>query len=151
MRVDFVGRAVHDVDPSPVTLPARDSRSEMFVRIGDAPVVFFLVFVFFRVGSGVAALPEGFDKVIALFVIRELLKGGSFLVGDNPDYVLVQPLLIGFAEFDVQVSFLLLLLFFRGCALQGIGLIRRLRLGAGWGGGGVLIARSGGLVGLGAG
>src|ERR1700733_4104357 len=130
MRIDFVSRTVHDVDAAAVAFPARNSSGKMLVGVGDAPVVFFFVFVLFGVRSGVAAQPELLNKVVALFVVGELLKGGSFLVGDNPDYVLVQPLLVGLAEFDVQSSFLLFLLLFRWVTLERIDLIRRLRLRA---------------------
>ncbi len=130
MRVDFVRRAVHDVNTPAVGFPARNSRSEMLIGISDAAVVFLFVFVLFRVRRGVAALPEGFNKVVAFFVVRELLKGGSFLVGNDPNYVLVQPLLVDPAEFDLERFPLLLLLFIRGRALERIDFVRGLRLRA---------------------
>src|ERR1700724_3306650 len=100
MRIILIGRAVHDVNPAAVGLPARDSRSVMFVGVGDAAGVFFLVLVLFGIRSGVAALPESFDKVVALFVVRELLEGRSFLVSNDPDDVFVEPLLVDLAQFD---------------------------------------------------
>ena len=89
MRIDFVRRTVHDVDATAIGLPARNAGGEMLVGIGNTPVMFFLVFVLFRVRSGIAALPESFDKVIALFIVGKLFEGGSFLVGNDPDHVLV--------------------------------------------------------------
>ena len=113
----------------------------MLVGVRDAPVVLFLVFVLFGIRRGVAALPESFNEVVAFFVVRELLEGGSFLVGDDPDYVLVQPLLVSLAEFDLELRFLLFLLLFVGRALEGIDFIRGLRLRAGPGRAGLLVAR----------
>ena len=92
--------------------------------------MFFLVFVLFRVWRGIAALPEGFNKVVALFVVGKLLKGGPLLVADNVSHILVQPLFVGLAEFDVERPFLLFLLFVRGIAFERIGLICGLRLRA---------------------
>src|ERR1039458_2205504 len=151
MRFHLVGRTIHDVDAAPVTLPARNSRRKRLIVIRDAAVMFFLVLVLFGVGRGVAALPEGFNKVLAFFVVRELFEGCSFLVGDDPDYVFVQPLLVRLAELDVQRSLLLFLLFFGGRALEGIDLIRGLRQRAGHSCVGLWIARGSGFVALGPG
>ncbi len=82
----------------------------MLVGVGDALVVLFLIFVLFGVRSGVAALPEGFDEVVALFVVRELLEGGALFVGDDVDDVFVQPLLVGLADFLLEGALVLLAL-----------------------------------------
>src|SRR6267154_4008971 len=150
MRFDFVGRAVHDVDPATVGFPTRNSRREMLVGISDAPVVLFLVLVLFGIRRGIAALPESLNKIVAFFVVRQLLEGGPFLVGDDPDYVLIQPLLVDLGEFDFERSFLLLLLLFIGLALQGIDLIGGLSGRAGNGCAGLGITPSSGFVALGA-
>src|SRR5208283_2331579 len=133
MRIDFVRRTVHDVHTAAIGLPARNASSKMLVGVGYAPVVLFLVFVLFRIRSGVAALPESFNEIIALFIVGKLLECGSFLVGDNPDYVLVQPLLVSLAKLNVQGSFLRLLLFLVRFALERIGIVGRLGLGVGRG------------------
>jgi hypothetical protein len=76
----------------------------VFVRVSDAAVVFFFEFVLNGVGSGIAALPESFDEAVALFVIRELLEGGAFLIGDDVSDVFVQPLLVAAADFEAAGS-----------------------------------------------
>src|SRR4051812_43390670 len=95
MGFDFVGLAEDDVDTAAVGLPSRDASGEVLVGIGDALVVLFFVFVLFGVRRGIAALPEGFNEVIALLVIRELLEGGALFVSDDVGDVFVQPLSIG--------------------------------------------------------
>ena len=103
----------------------------MLVGVGNAPVMLFLVFVLFGVWSRVAALPESFNKVVALFVVGKLFKGRTFFVADDPDYVLIKPFLVRFAELDVQRSFLGFLLLLIRLAFEGIDLIRGLRLRTG--------------------
>jgi len=56
--------------------------------------VFFLEFVFDGVRSGIAALPEGFDELVAFFVVGEKFEGLLLFVGDDPADVFVKPLLI---------------------------------------------------------
>ncbi len=94
MRFDLIGLAEYDVHASAIGFPARNACREMLVGVGNALVVLFLIFVLFGVGSGIAALPEGFDEIVAFFVVGELLESGALFVGDDPDYVLFQPLLI---------------------------------------------------------
>src|SRR5208282_3246772 len=130
MGVNFVGLAVHDVNPPAIGLPPRNSRGKVLVGICDARVVLFFVLVLFGIRGGIAALPESLDKVVALFVVRKLLESGSLFVGDDPDYVLIQPLLIGLAKFDVEIFFLLFLLLFRERAFQRVDLIAGLPLGS---------------------
>jgi len=69
MRLDFIGLAEYDVDAATIGLPSRDTGSEVLVGVGDALVVLFLIFVLFGIGSGVAALPERLNEVVALFVV----------------------------------------------------------------------------------
>ena len=90
-----IGRAPHDVDAAAIGPPARHAGGEMLVGVGDAAVVFFLVFVLRRVGRGIAAQPELLDELVALFVVGELLKGRHFFRSDDVSDVLVQPLLVG--------------------------------------------------------
>ena len=97
MRLDFIRLAEHDVDAAAICFPARNAGCKMLVRIGNALVMFFLEFVLFGVRRGIAALPEGFNKVIALFVVGQLLEGRAFFIGDDVGDVFVQPLLVRLA------------------------------------------------------
>jgi hypothetical protein len=97
MRIHFVCRTIHDVHAATVRLPPGNAGGKVLVGIGNATVVLFFVFVLFGIGSGVAALPERFNKVVAFFVIGKLFERGSLLVGDDPDHVFVQPLFISLA------------------------------------------------------
>src|SRR3984893_18539937 len=84
----------------------------MLVGVAYTLVVVFFVFVLFRVGGRIAALPEGFNKVVAFLVVRELLESRPLFVGDDPDDVFFQPLLIRTAQFLLQRPLIFLLLFF---------------------------------------
>ena len=84
----------------------------MFVGVFYAAVVFFFEFVFFGVRGGIAALPEGFDELVTLFVVGKLLERLSLFVRNNIDDVFVQPLLVGLAEFLLQGFGVFFLLFF---------------------------------------
>ena len=95
----------------------------MLVGVGDALIVLFFVFVLFGVGSRIAALPEGLDELVALFVVAELFESRSLLVGNDPDDVFIQPLLILLSKLGLQRFLLLFLLFFTGCALERIDFI----------------------------
>src|ERR1700680_3569269 len=110
MGIDFIGLAEDDVHASAIGFPPRDACREVLVGVGDSLVVLFLIFVLFGVGRGIAALPEGLDKVVAFLVVRELPESCAFLVGDDPDYVLVQPFLVGLAQFLFEGTLVLLLL-----------------------------------------
>src|SRR5580704_13840426 len=105
MRLDFVRRPVHDVHASAVRLPSRNTRREMFVGIRDAAIVFFLKLVFDGVGRGIAALPEGLDKLVAFLIVRQLLECGTLLVRDDPAYVFVQPLFVRARHFLLEALF----------------------------------------------
>ena len=131
MGVDLIGLAVHDVNPAAIRSPAGHSRREMLVGIGDALVVLFFIFVFFGVRSGVAALPERFNKVVAFFVVRELFEGRAFFVGNDPDHVLFEPLLVGLGQLVLERLLIPLFLLFRGRTLERIYGIGRLSLGSG--------------------
>src|SRR5579864_1256247 len=110
MRFHFIGLAVHDVDAAAVGLPAGDACGEVLVGVGDALVVLFFVFVLFGVRRRIAALPEGLNKVVALFVVGELLKRSTLFVGDDVDHVLVEPLFVRPLDFFGVVLHLLLFL-----------------------------------------
>src|SRR5437879_5524888 len=113
MRFNLIGLAVHDVNAAAVAFPARDAGGKMLVGVGDAGVVLFLVLVLFGVGSRVATLPEGLDELVAFFVVGKLFESGSFFVGDDPDDVLVEPLLVNLAELLLERLLLFGLLLFR--------------------------------------
>src|SRR5690349_12754355 len=112
MRFHLVSGTVHDVNAAAVGLPSGNSGGKMLVGVGYAPVKLVLVRVVHAVRSGVAALPELLDKLIALFVVAQFQKSFALLVGNDPAYVLVEPFLVGLAQLDVQrlfVPFALLL------------------------------------------
>ena len=128
MGIDLIGFAKNDVHASAIGLPARNASRKMFIGVGNALVMLFLIFVLFGVGSGIAALPEGLNKIIAFFVVRKLLERRPLFVGDDPDYVLFQPLFIRTAQFLLEGPLVLLLLSFVGRTFEGIcgvGLRRR--------------------------
>ena len=95
----------------------------MLVGVCDAPVVLFLEFVLHRVRRGIAALPEGLDEIVALFVVGELPEGGALFVGDNPAHVFVQPLFVGLAYFLLESLLVLFLLLFADRTLKRIGFL----------------------------
>src|SRR6188472_615752 len=70
----------------------------MFVRIGDAFVIFLAILVFFGIGVGIASSPEVFDKVLALFIGGQSIERFLFLFGNDVGDVGVPPLLISFLQ-----------------------------------------------------
>src|SRR5689334_6143396 len=94
MRIDFIRRAVSDVDAAAIRFPSGNARSVALVGIRDASVVLFLELVFYGVRSRVAAQPELFDELLALLVGVQPVEGRSFLIGDDVNDVFVQPLLV---------------------------------------------------------
>src|SRR6476469_4876342 len=126
MRLDFIRLAEHDVDAAAVGLPPRDAGGEMLVGVGNALVMFFLEFVLFGVRRGIAALPKRFNKVVALFVVGQLLESRSLFIGNDVRDVFVEPFLVRLAQFLLEgAGILLSRLLIRG-ALQGVNRIRRL-------------------------
>src|SRR5581483_744281 len=99
---DLVCRTVLDVNTAAIGLPAGNAGREMFIGVCNAAVVFFFELVFNRVRSGVPPLPEGFNKLVALFVIGELFKSGTLFISDDPAHIFVEPLAIGLAYLDLQ-------------------------------------------------
>jgi len=97
----------------------------VFVGVGNTPVVLFLEFVLDCVRSGIAALPEGFDELITLFVVGEQLEGFLLFVGNEPTHVFVKPFLVRLAQLNLQRLGVLLSLLFREWALERIGFLRR--------------------------
>ena len=72
---------------------------------------------------GVAAAPKYLDEMIKLFGGGERFELGALLRSDNPADILVEPLLVGLAELDLEALGVLLLLFFPKRALEWIGLL----------------------------
>ena len=85
MLISFIGRTVLDIDHAAVRLPARNARSKILVGVGDAAVMLFAVFVFFGVGSGIAAQPELLDELLALLIGLKLLECLFLFVADDVD------------------------------------------------------------------
>ena len=112
MGFNLVRRPKLDIHLAAVGFPARDSGGEVLVGVLDAPIVLFLELVLFGVRSGIAALPEGFDELVALFVVGELLERLALFVRDNVDDVFVEPFLVGLAQFLLQCFGVLFLLLF---------------------------------------
>src|SRR5438552_14141192 len=130
MRIDFIGLAENDIDTAAIGLPSGNAGREMLIGVRNALVMLFLIFVRFGVRSGVAALPEGLDEIVAFFVVGELPESRALLVCDDPDHVLIEPFLIGLAQFLFEGALILLPLFLVGGALERIHcIIVRLRLG----------------------
>ena len=100
----------------------------MLIGISNALVVLFFIFVFFGVRGRIAALPEGFDKVVALFIVRELPEGGALFVGDDVNDVFVEPLLVRLAQFLLESLLILLALLVVSGAFERIDCIRGLGL-----------------------
>src|SRR5690348_18452569 len=98
MRFHLISGTVHDVNAAAVGLPAGNAGGKMLVGVGDAPVDLVLVRIVNAVGSGVAALPELLDELIALLVVAQLEKSFALLVGDDPAHVLIEPFLVGLAQ-----------------------------------------------------
>src|ERR1019366_1707900 len=119
MGVNLIRRPKHDVHPAAIGLPTGDAGRVVLVGIRDTPVVLFFKLVLFGVGRGIAALPEGLNELVALFVVRELHEGGFFFVGDNPAHVLVQPLPISLAQLNFERLGVGLPLLFRDWTLSG--------------------------------
>src|SRR6185503_19758752 len=107
VRLDLVGLAPGDVNPAAVRLPTGNTRSEMLVGIGDPLVVFLAIFVFIGIGIGIAPSPEFLDKALALVVGRELLESFPLFDGDDVGDVLVQPILVSFFQFRLNIARLL--------------------------------------------
>src|SRR5882672_496614 len=102
MRFNLVGGAIHDVHASAIRLPARDSSRKVIIGICHSAVVLFFEFVFFCIGGWIAALPEGFNELIALFIVGELFESRLFLVSDDPGNILIEPIAVVFTQFVLE-------------------------------------------------
>ena len=113
MGLFFVGRAVGDVDAAAIGFPAGDAGGESLVGVSDAAVVLFLEFVFDGVRGGVAAQPELFDELLALFIGLQAFERGALFVGDDVGHVFIEPFAVRRLELFAQF-FVSSLLFFVG-------------------------------------
>src|SRR5207244_11575788 len=128
MRLNLLRRPVDYIDSAAVAFPAGDASGEVFVGVGDAAVVFFFELVFYGVRGGVTPLPESFDEVIALLVIRELLEGGALFVRNDVGYVFIKTFFETAADFLLEALLVFLPLLLRQWSFEGIGFLI-LRLG----------------------
>jgi hypothetical protein len=99
VRLDFVRRAPEDVDVAAIGFPAGDAGGEAFVGVGDAAVVLFAVGVFGGVRVGIAAAPEVFDVLLALFVGGETQEGVVLFFRDDVGDFFAEPSVVGSAFF----------------------------------------------------
>ena len=126
MRFDFSRLSVKDVNAAAVRLPTRNTRREALIGVRDTGVMLFFEFVLDSIGSGVAAEPELFDELLALFVGTQTLPCGALFIRNDVSDVLVQPLAIRRLQLFAQLFFALSLLPFGerlgdGLASLGIG------------------------------
>ena len=111
---DLIGRAPDDVNAAAIGPPAGNSRGEPLVGVGDSAVVLFLEFVFDRVRSGITALPERLDELLALFVGLQLQERGSLFIADDVRDFFFQPFLVRGGKFLFEFPQVL------ACALSGV-------------------------------
>src|SRR5438552_11189516 len=102
MRLDLIWRTINDVDSTAISPPTLNAGRKMLVGIGDAPVVFVLKFVVLAIRIRVAPLPEGFNELVAFFVIRELGEGLALVISNDPAHIFVQPLLVFAFQLPLQ-------------------------------------------------
>jgi hypothetical protein len=88
VRLDLIGLTPGDIDAAAVGLPSRDTGSVMLVGVGNTLVILLAILVFVGIRVGIAAAPESFDKLLALFISAELLEGFLLFVGNNVGDVL---------------------------------------------------------------
>ena len=103
VRFDLIRLSPNDVDASPIGAPAGNTGSEPLVGVCDAAIMLFLELIFDRVRSGVAALPEGLNELLALFVRLQLQERGALFIADDVGDFFLQPLLVGGIEFLLEL------------------------------------------------
>ena len=123
VRLDLVGRAVHDIDPPAIGPPTLQAGRVLLIGVSDAPVIFFLELVLRVTGVGIAPLPEGLNELFPLIISGELLESTSFLVGNDVRDFFIEPLLIGALHFFLHrlaaLLFRLVHLLVGVCVLRG--------------------------------
>src|SRR5581483_10186552 len=123
MRIDLIRRTIDDINAATVGHPAGLACREVLVGVLDPAIVLVLEFVVFAVRIGIAALPEGLDELVALFIIRELHEGFALVVGNDPAHVFVQPLAVLSSQFALQRLGIFLLSLFVKRTFKRIGRI----------------------------
>jgi hypothetical protein len=100
-----------DVNAPAVGHSARLAGREVFVGVSNPLVELLLEFVFDSVGIGIAAVPEVFDKLLALLVCVEFLPGVAFGLRED-QVVVVDPLLEGLVRLRLDLARLFLRVLF---------------------------------------
>src|SRR5215217_7466879 len=103
MRLNLVRLSKLDVDASAIGHTARLAGREVLVCISDALEEFQLEFVLFTVRIRVAAAPEVFDKLFALFVCVEFGPRVAFGLREDQIYV-IDPFNISLLEFALDLT-----------------------------------------------
>src|SRR5205809_52811 len=94
MRLDLIWWPINNVHTAAVRSPSLNAGGIMLIGVRDAAVVFVFELVVFAVRIGIAPLPERLDKLVALFVVRELHESFALFVADDPAHVFVEPLAV---------------------------------------------------------
>ncbi|MGB2672231.1 MAG: hypothetical protein WA621_07590 [Candidatus Acidiferrum sp.] len=97
MGFDFVGRSPEDVDVPAIGFPAGDAGGEVLVGVGDAAIVFFAIGIIRGIRIGIAAAPEIFDLLFALFVSGEAKECVALFLGDDVRDLFGEPNGVGIA------------------------------------------------------
>src|SRR5258708_39924069 len=95
MTHNLVGRPTHDVEAATIGLQTGIASREVWVRVGEPPIMLFLEHVIRSTWSWIAAFPENFDEVVALLVGCKPRVLRAFFICNDPTHVFVQPLLVG--------------------------------------------------------
>src|SRR5215469_2552434 len=89
--LNVIKSSIDDVNASSISFPALpDVSAEVFVGVGDAPIVLLLECVLRRARIWISTFPERCDEIVTLLVCRELLGGGTLLIGDDVQGVFIQ-------------------------------------------------------------
>src|ERR1700733_3851406 len=67
---------------------------KVFVRIRDARIVLIAELIVRRVWVRITTLPELLDELVALLIVREVLKCLRLFIGYDPAHVLIHPGLV---------------------------------------------------------
>src|SRR6185295_9517978 len=106
MSLNLIRKSVKDVHLAAVGVHARDSRSEMVVRVVNSLVVLVPKLVFRWVGRGISNEPEVLNEILPLLVLCQFLECLPFFVCDDDVNV------IGPSLQDAVLGFFFLRLFF---------------------------------------
>src|SRR5690242_14811874 len=107
MPLDYVGRAVLDVDAATVALPPGNRRREPLVSVDDPAVELLLESILEAPGLRIAALPKLLNEAVTLLIGGEPFENGTLFVRDDVNDLSVQPV-VG-RVYDPDAPFMLLL------------------------------------------